>query len=103
MIDANIKKKIIEELKKVYDPEIPINVYDLGLIYNIGASDDNTLIVIQMTLTSPNCPVAEDLPKWVKEAVIKIEEVTDVEVKLTWNPPWNKDMMSEAAKLELNL
>ena len=100
---SDLKKKIIQELKMVYDPEIPVNIYDLGLIYNIGSSDDSTIVVIQMTLTSPNCPVAEDMPKWVQEAVMNVEGVTDVEVKLTWDPPWDKDKMTEAAKLELNL
>jgi len=100
---SDLKKKIIQELKMVYDPEIPVNIYDLGLIYNIGSSDDSTVVVIQMTLTSPNCPVAEDMPKWVQEAVMNVEGVTDVEVKLTWDPPWDKDKMTEAAKLELNL
>ena len=95
------KEKIIDEIKKIYDPEIPVNIYELGLIYKIEVDDNKVLI--EMTLTSPNCPVAESLPKMVKDNVLKIEEVSDVDLKLVWSPPWTKDMMSEAAKLELNL
>ena len=97
-----LKEKIITEVKKIYDPEIPVNIYDLGLIYNIEIKNDNEAY-IEMTLTSPNCPVAESLPKMVKENINSIEEVKKVELKLVWNPPWTKDMMSEEAKLELNL
>ena len=98
----NLKDKIIIEIKKIYDPEIPVNVYDLGLIYNIEIKNDNEAY-IEMTLTSPNCPVAESLPKMVKENINSIEGVKKVELKLVWNPPWTKDMMSDEAKLELNL
>ena len=98
----NIKNKVIEEIKKIYDPEIPVNIYELGLIYKIEIDDKNK-VNINMTLTSPNCPVAESLPKLVKNNIMKIEEVSDVEINLVWEPPWNKDKMSEAAKLELNL
>ena len=99
---SELKNKIIEEIKKIYDPEIPVNIYELGLIYKIEISDEKK-VNIEMTLTSPNCPVAESLPKMVKDNVLKIEEVSDVDLKLVWSPPWTKDMMSEAAKLELNL
>ena len=99
---SELKNKIIEEIKKIYDPEIPVNIYELGLIYKIEISDEKK-INIEMTLTSPNCPVAESLPKMVKDNVLKIEEVSDVGLKLVWSPPWTKDMMSESAKLELNL
>jgi|TARA_B110000211_G_C14079349_1_gene553716 FeS assembly SUF system protein len=98
----NIKEKIITEIKKIYDPEIPVNIYDLGLIYKIEIKNENKA-VIEMTLTSPNCPVAESLPNSVKDNILKIEGVSDVDLKLVWDPPWNKDRMSEAAKLELNL
>ena len=94
--------KLIEALKTVYDPEIPVDIYELGLIYKIEIYDENK-VIIEMTLTTPNCPVAESLPKMVKDNVLKIEEVSEVDLKLVWNPPWTKDMMSEAAKLELNL
>ena len=97
-----IKDKIISEIKKVYDPEIPVNIYDLGLIYNIEVKNENEAY-IEMTLTSPNCPVADSLPKMVKENINSIEEIKKVDLKLVWNPPWTKDMMSEEAKLELNL
>ena len=99
---SDIKNKVVEEIKKIYDPEIPVNIYELGLIYKIEVDSKNK-VNINMTLTSPNCPVAESLPKEVKDSIIKIEGVSDVNLNLVWEPPWNKDMMSEAAKLELNL
>ena len=97
----NLKEKIITEIKKIYDPEIPVNIYELGLIYDIKIEDKN--VEVKMTLTSPNCPVAESLPKEVKDSILKIKDVKDVDLKLVWEPPWNQTMMSEAAKLELNL
>ena len=97
-----LKEKIIEEIKKIYDPEIPVNIYDLGLIYDIKVEDKNTA-KIKMTLTSPNCPVAESLPKEVKDGIMQVEGIENVDLKLVWDPPWNQTMMSEAAKLELNL
>ena len=99
---SDIKSKVIEEIKKIYDPEIPVNIYELGLIYKIEVNEKNK-INIDMTLTSPNCPVAESLPNEVKENIMKVEGVSDVNLNLVWEPPWNKDKMSEAAKLELNL
>jgi FeS assembly SUF system protein len=99
---SDLKKKIILEIKKIYDPEIPVNIYELGLIYNIGIDEKNK-VNIDMTLTSPNCPVAESLPNSVKERVLKVDGVSDVDLNLVWDPPWDKDKMSEAAKLELNL
>ena len=96
-----LKENIITEIKKIYDPEIPVNIFDLGLIYDISINDKS--VVIEMTLTSPNCPVADSLPKMVKDIVEKLDEVDTANIKLVWNPPWTKDMMSEAAKLELNL
>ena len=100
---SDLKNKIIEEIKKIYDPEIPVNIYELGLIYKIEFDEKNKKADIEMTLTSPNCPVAESLPNNVKENVLKVEGINEVGLKLVWNPPWTKDMMSEAAKLELNL
>ena len=97
-----LKDKIIEEIKKIYDPEIPVNIYELGLIYDIKVEDKNTA-KIKMTLTSPNCPVAESLPKEVKDGIMQVEGIDNVDLDLVWDPPWDKDMMSEAAKLELNL
>ena len=99
---GDIKNKVIEEIKKIYDPEIPVNIYELGLIYKIEVDEKNK-VNIDMTLTSPNCPVAESLPKEVKENIMKVEGVSDVNLNLVWEPPWDKDKMSEAAKLELNL
>ena len=96
------KDQIIEELRKIYDPEIPVNIYELGLIYDIKVKDEK-IAIIKMTLTSPNCPVAESLPKEVKDGAMQVEGIDDVDLELVWDPPWNKDMMSEAAKLELNL
>ena len=98
----DIKNKVIEEIKKIYDPEIPVNIYELGLIYKIEVDDKNK-VNIDMTLTSPNCPVAESLPKEVKDNIMKIEGVSEVNLNLVWEPPWDRDKMSEAAKLELNV
>ena len=99
---SDIKNKVIEEIKKIYDPEIPVNIYELGLIYKIVVDEKNK-VNIDMTLTSPNCPVAESLPNDVKKNIMNIKEVSDVNLNLVWEPPWTKDKMSEAAKLELNL
>ena len=98
----DIKEKIITEVKKIFDPDIPLNIYELGLIYDIHVDKDNN-VKIDMTLTTPNCPVAESLPKEVKDSIMEIKEVNKVELDLVWEPPWDKSMMSEAAKLELNL
>lgn len=94
------EKKIVSVLKTIYDPEIPVNIYDLGLIYTINIDDQN-YIHIGMTLTSPNCPVAESLPIEIRDKINVIEGVEYVKVEILWEPPWNPDMMSEAAKLEL--
>ena len=99
---SDIKNQVIEEIKKIYDPEIPVNIYELGLIYKVDVDEKNK-VNIDMTLTSPNCPVAESLPNEVKENIKKVEGVSEVNLNLVWEPPWDKDKMSEAAKLELNL
>ena len=96
-----VKEKIIAEIRKIYDPEVPVNIYELGLIYDIQVIENKAKI--KMTLTSPNCPVAESLPNSVKDNILKIDEINDVNLKLVWDPPWTQDKMSEAAKLELNL
>ena len=96
-----LKEKVINEIKKIYDPEIPVNIYELGLIYDIIIKDKD--VVVKMTLTTPNCPVAESLTKEVKDSISEIKEVKNVDLELVWEPPWDKSMMSEAAKLELNL
>ncbi len=98
---SDLKEEVIKEIKKVYDPEIPVNIYELGLIYRIEVIDKK--VNIDMTLTTPNCPVADSLPKMVKNNILTIDGVSDVDLKLVWDPPWTKDKMSEAAKLELNL
>ena len=97
----DLKEKVIAEIKKIYDPEIPINIYELGLIYDVSIIEKN--VKVKMTLTTPNCPVAESLPKEVKESIMEIDGVDKVDLDLVWEPPWDKSMMSEAAKLELNL
>lgn len=104
MIDK-VKKEIlgdaiIEAVKDIFDPEIPVNIYELGLIYEIKVDDDFNAYIL-MTLTTPNCPVAESLPVEVKEKIEAIEGIKEVEVEITFEPPWDKDMMSEAALLEL--
>ena len=96
-----VKNKIIEEIRKIYDPELPVNIYELGLIYDIQVKGRKA--EIKMTLITPNCLVAESLPKEVKEGAMQVEEIDDVDLQLVWDPPWTKDMMSDAAKLELNL
>ena len=98
----DLKKEIIEEIRKIYDPEIPDNIYELGLIYDVKIEKESTAKII-MTLTSPNCPVAESLPQEVKDSAMQVEGIEKVDLDLVFEPPWNKDMMSEAAKLELNL
>ena len=97
----DLKEKVITEIKKIYDPEIPVNIYELGLIYDVSIIEKN--VKVKMTLTTPNCPVAESLPKEVKDSIMNIEGVKDITLDLVWDPPWDKSMMSEAAKLELNL
>ncbi len=98
----SMEAKIVEVIKTIYDPEIPVNIYDLGLIYEVYVGDDNEVRIV-MTLTSPNCPVAESLPEEVVEKVQAIEGVKDVELNLTFDPPWSKDMLSDEAMLELGL
>ena len=100
MNPEELEKEVVRAIKTVYDPEIPVNVFDLGLIYGITVNPDNT-VLISMTLTSPNCPVAGTLPGDVENRVKSIDEVADARVELTFDPPFHPDMMSEAAKLEL--
>ena len=97
-----LKEKIIGEIKKIYDPEIPVNIYDLGLIYDVKVDDKNN-VDVKMTLTTPNCPVAESLPMEVENTVKVVKEVNKVNLELVWDPPWDKSMITEAGKLELNL
>ena len=97
-----IGEKVVERICQIYDPEIPVNIYELGLIYDIQVSEECD-VEIEMTLTSPNCPVAETLPVEVEEKVKVVEEVRNVKVNITFDPPWDKDMMSGEAKLELGM
>lgn len=93
-------EKIVRVLKTIFDPEIPVDIYELGLIYDVFVNQDNDVKIL-MTLTTPNCPVAESLPKEVKEKVRELDEVNEVELELTFDPPWTRDLISEEAKLEL--
>lgn len=97
-----VGEQAVEKICGIYDPEVPVNIYELGLIYDIQVSEEGD-VEIEMTLTSPNCPVAESLPVEVEEKVKIIEEVRNVKVNITFDPPWDKDMMSEEAKLELGM
>lgn len=101
MVDKGyLEQKVISVLETVYDPEIPINIYELGLVYNIKIEETGD-VDIMMTLTSPACPVAESLPGEVRQKVKEIEDIKEVNINLVWEPPWNKDMMSDEAKLNL--
>jgi FeS assembly SUF system protein len=100
MNSEELGEKIVRVLKTIYDPEIPVDIYELGLIYDVFVNEDNDVKVI-MTLTTPNCPVAESMPLEVEEKVKSINEVNNAKVELTFEPPWTRDLMSEEAKLEL--
>ncbi|MBC9794642.1 DUF59 domain-containing protein [Sinomicrobium weinanense] len=99
---TELGEKIVKVLKTIYDPEIPVDVYELGLIYDVFVNEDYDVKIL-MTLTTPNCPVAETLPVEVEEKVKSIDSIKDVEVEITFDPPWSQDLMSEEAKLELGL
>ncbi|MCH2550054.1 MAG: DUF59 domain-containing protein [Alphaproteobacteria bacterium] len=101
-VDIASKETVITALRKVHDPEIPVNIYDLGLIYDLNLFSDGT-IKIDMTLTAPTCPVAGEIPVWVAEALAEIEGIGEVEVNLVWEPRWSADRMTDEAKLTLNL
>ncbi|MBP9764456.1 MAG: SUF system Fe-S cluster assembly protein [Gammaproteobacteria bacterium] len=98
-----LEERVIENLKGIFDPEIPVNIYDLGLIYKIVVDDESGDVKIDMTLTSPNCPVAQTFPQTVQDSILKVSGVSGVAVELVWDPPWDKERMSEVAKLELNM
>lgn len=100
--NINLGEQVVKVLKTIYDPEIPVDIYELGLIYDVYVNEDMDVKIL-MTLTSPNCPVAETLPNEVKEKIEKIGEVKACEVEITFDPPWSKDLMSEEAKLELGM
>jgi FeS assembly SUF system protein len=100
--NSQLQEKVIAALKTVYDPEIPVNIYDLGLIYEVVITEENEA-KIKMTLTSPGCPVAQTFPGTVEKAVNTVEGINDCTVELVWDPPWDKDKMTEAARLELGM
>lgn len=97
-----LETRIIEALRTIYDPEIPVNIYDLGLVYGLEVEPTGT-VRIRMTLTAPNCPVAQTIPETVRETLQYVEGIGDVEVELVWDPPWDRDRMSEAARLQLGM
>jgi len=99
---ARITSDVIDQLKSVYDPEIPVDIYELGLIYKVELEDDR-LLRVDMTLTAPGCPVAGEMPIWVRDACAIVEGIRDVDVQMTFDPPWTPDRMSEEARLELNM
>jgi FeS assembly SUF system protein len=96
-----LREAVIEEIQSVYDPEIPVNIFELGLVYEVKVEDAKVYVL--MTLTSPNCPVAESLPMEVKQKIEALHGVSEAEVEITFDPPWDEDMMSEEARLELGL
>ncbi|MBP6103453.1 MAG: SUF system Fe-S cluster assembly protein [Gammaproteobacteria bacterium] len=98
-----LEEKVIEMLKTIFDPEIPVNIYDLGLIYEIKVGEEKASVHIQMTLTSPMCPVAQTFPQTVQDEILKVAGVSNVTVELVWDPPWTKDRLSESTQLQLNL
>ena len=100
--EINLGESVVKVLKSIYDPEIPVDIYELGLIYDVMVNEDNEVKIL-MTLTSPNCPVAESLPKEVEDKVAGIKSIKSCEVEITFDPPWSKDLMSEEAKLELGM
>ena len=100
--DSPLEPQVVEALRSVFDPEIPVSVFDLGLIYDLRFSEEGAVLVI-MTLTAPTCPVAEEIPEWIKRAIKLVEGVEEVEIDLTWEPFWRPEYMTEAARLELGM
>jgi FeS assembly SUF system protein len=101
--DGDLRARVVEALRTVFDPEIPVNIYDLGLVYDLEVDDEAGHVVIRMTLTAPGCPVAQTFPATVEDAVYSVSGVTGVRVELVWDPPWTKERMSEAARLQLGM
>ena len=97
----DLKEKVIDEIKKIYDPEIPVNIYELGLIYDVSIIEK--VVKVKMTLTTPNCPVAKEMPSMVSNAIKNLEGFKSASINIVWEPPWTKDMMSEDAKLALDI
>lgn len=102
LVEGTLQERVIAALKNVYDPEIPVNIYDLGLVYNVDIDDEN-VVYVEMTLTTPGCPVAQTFPSMVEAVVRNIEGVSDAQVNLVWDPPWTQELLTEAAKLQLGL
>jgi FeS assembly SUF system protein len=100
---APMQQRVIDALRTIFDPELPVNIYDLGLIYDLQVDEDEGRVVIQMTLTAPACPVAETFPAVVEDEVFSLAGVRDVSIELVWEPPWTKERMTEAARLELGM
>ena len=101
-VSSDLKTRVIEKLRTIYDPEIPVNIYDLGLVYELDVQPTGE-VHVRMTLTAPNCPVAESFPDMVQNAIWMVDGVNEVEVELVWEPPWNQGLMTEAARLQLGL
>jgi FeS assembly SUF system protein len=101
--EGSVQARVIEVLRTVFDPEIPVNIYDLGLVYGLDVDEGEGRVAIRMTLTAPGCPIAQTFPTIVEDAVRSVEGVSDATVELVWDPPWSKERMSEAAKLQLGL
>ncbi len=102
-VEGDLRERAIAALKTVYDPEIPVNIYDLGLIYHIEANEDDGAVYVEMTLTAPGCPVAQTFPGTVESRLREVEGVEDATVKLVWDPPWTQDRMSDAVRLQLGM
>jgi FeS assembly SUF system protein len=101
--EGNLQARVIEALRTVFDPEIPVNIYDLGLVYGLEVDEGEERVAIRMTLTAPGCPVAQTFPSMVEDVVRSVDGVSDATVELVWEPPWSKERMSEAARLQLGL
>lgn len=102
LCEHELTKPIVDAIKEIYDPEIPVNIYELGLIYKVDVNE-NKDVYVEMTLTSPGCPVAQEMPGWVQSAIMPIEGVRHVDVDIVWDPTWEPSMMAETAKLQLNM
>ena len=100
---SSMEPEVIEALRNVYDPEIPVNIFDLGLIYDLRINDTDGSVKVVMTLTTPSCPVAEELPRWIEQAVMNVTGINKVEIELTWDPFWRPEYMTEDARLTLGL
>ncbi len=103
MTESTLEAEVIQALKEIFDPEIPVNIYDLGLIYSIDIDETARTVKVEMTLTTPMCPVAQTFPQTVQDKILQLPNINSVSVNLVWDPPWTQDTMSDEAKLQLNL